>query len=743
MNSAATIELLLRHERFARSVARNLARDGEVDDLVQEAWIAALGAPPRRAEAALAWLERTLFNIASKWRRSNSRRSTREEAVARGEHVDAADELVERLELERRVVEAVLALDEPYKSAIVLRFYEELGPSEIAAKLGVPLETVRSRLKRAQEELRRALAADPRTARERWLSALVAIGAIRAPRTATRASLAASTGTLGVLFMNSKLVLVIAIGVVCAAVWLSSSQSNGALVRVANSPRSSSTSSVESANPTADLQDAAQLATPDAPLVAATVDGERAPIAVAANAAGEPESGHLIVRALDAGTREPIANFELRLANEHRFAALAAHSGELYRASVGNYTALVSAPGYDRATVATVRVESGKTTELNDVVLQRGSGRIAVGVAGLDASSERKFEVELIGDGRGRCEACVQEATQIASFATARSIERLTRFAQSESRDDFAASANAVNLTLPIASRARVFTTDFANGSSPRCEHCGFAPNASTAELGASRSFTFANLVAGPYALRLTENGRIIGEPRRVEVSAGALRSVVFDLTATRAIDVALVDRDGNPLSGELAASAGAKGVELEFLRDEACFSKLWFDARPTASRGASTELDSWREASARDSFELATAVLTAEIDRSSELLTTKYTVRSSLLDSLFATSQSSPPAEPLIDHARSADDELEPALAPPHFDATSASARLDALGIAHVGSLPTASFRVRATCGAWSGEIVVPSAWNDSRVELVLRQSERTDESGVVDRFDASFGEH
>lgn len=52
---------------------------------------------------------------------------------------------------------AVAALDEDSREVIVLREYQGLSYEEIAAAVGIPVGTVRSRLFRAREELRRRL----------------------------------------------------------------------------------------------------------------------------------------------------------------------------------------------------------------------------------------------------------------------------------------------------------------------------------------------------------------------------------------------------------------------------------------------------------------------------------------------------------------------------------------------------------------------------------------------------------
>ena len=66
-------------------------------------------------------------------------------------------DVVEREERRRAVVAAVLALAEPLRDAVLLRFYEGLPPREIARRLAVPVETARTRVKRGVEQVRARL----------------------------------------------------------------------------------------------------------------------------------------------------------------------------------------------------------------------------------------------------------------------------------------------------------------------------------------------------------------------------------------------------------------------------------------------------------------------------------------------------------------------------------------------------------------------------------------------------------
>ncbi|MGH7149653.1 MAG: sigma-70 family RNA polymerase sigma factor, partial [Planctomycetota bacterium] len=169
-------QALLAHADFVRALARTLVRDAaRADDLEQETWLAALEHPPRSAQAPRGWLLTVLRNLARRFARGEARRARWEGEAGRPEPVPSTDEIVAREETRRRVVEAVLALEEPYRSAVVLRFYEDLPPRAIARRLGVPIETARTRVKRGLAHLRTRLDREWGGDRSAWCAALAPI----------------------------------------------------------------------------------------------------------------------------------------------------------------------------------------------------------------------------------------------------------------------------------------------------------------------------------------------------------------------------------------------------------------------------------------------------------------------------------------------------------------------------------------------------------------------------------------
>src|SRR5687767_613389 len=121
------VETLLGHEAFVRALARRLVVDpSEADDVAQEALVAALEHPPEPRRGLRGWFTTVVRNVVRQRRRAERRRATREAAAAHAGCVPSTAEIVERESARRTVVEGVLALDEPYRSALVLRYLEGL-----------------------------------------------------------------------------------------------------------------------------------------------------------------------------------------------------------------------------------------------------------------------------------------------------------------------------------------------------------------------------------------------------------------------------------------------------------------------------------------------------------------------------------------------------------------------------------------------------------------------------------------
>lgn len=151
---------LLDQSEWVRGVARAVLGDpAEADDVVQDTYLKTLSDGPRDGAKLVHWFRKVGRNLSLERLRTRRRRERLDARQAHPGAAAAAAEVVEKAQVHRIVVEAVLALDEPYRTTILLRFFDDLEPLAIAAKLGVPASTVRVRLMRALEILRPHLAA--------------------------------------------------------------------------------------------------------------------------------------------------------------------------------------------------------------------------------------------------------------------------------------------------------------------------------------------------------------------------------------------------------------------------------------------------------------------------------------------------------------------------------------------------------------------------------------------------------
>jgi RNA polymerase sigma factor (sigma-70 family) len=196
----AQLHDLLAQDRFVRSIARGLIKDpGRVDDVVQDTWWAAIRKRPDPERSYLPWLAKVARNFAFKSQRDDARRRDRETRAAAPEEIPSTAALVEREAARRRIVDAVLGLPDPLRTAVVLRYFDGLPPRAIAKRLGEPVETVKSRLKRALALLREKLGPDDRDSGHAFGAVLLALA--RRPRGA--AILTAKAAVIGVLVMTT------------------------------------------------------------------------------------------------------------------------------------------------------------------------------------------------------------------------------------------------------------------------------------------------------------------------------------------------------------------------------------------------------------------------------------------------------------------------------------------------------------------------------------------------------------
>ncbi|MCB9879203.1 MAG: sigma-70 family RNA polymerase sigma factor [Planctomycetes bacterium] len=152
---------LLQELVWVRELARRLLADeAQVDDVVQEAWVAARQQPRSFLRTNWrAWLAAVVRNRIRRVVRTERRRTRREQHVARAPVVDSTLDVLARGEVHRELMVAVMDLEEPYRSAVLLRFLDGLSGEEIACRQGISPVAARKRVSRGLQMLRERLGA--------------------------------------------------------------------------------------------------------------------------------------------------------------------------------------------------------------------------------------------------------------------------------------------------------------------------------------------------------------------------------------------------------------------------------------------------------------------------------------------------------------------------------------------------------------------------------------------------------
>jgi RNA polymerase sigma factor (sigma-70 family) len=198
-----SMQQVLAEGEWLQRLALGLAHDqADADDVVQETWLAALRAPPHARGSMRPWLARVLRNAHRKLWRGDSRRRRREvgaSSQSEGQEVASTDALLARLELQRMVAAMVRDLDEPYRTALLLRFFDGQNPADMALSLGIPAGTVRWRLNEGLRRVRAQLDQAHGGDREAWKAALLipplaAPAGPPSPRAAARSRTPAAAG---------------------------------------------------------------------------------------------------------------------------------------------------------------------------------------------------------------------------------------------------------------------------------------------------------------------------------------------------------------------------------------------------------------------------------------------------------------------------------------------------------------------------------------------------------------------
>ncbi|HEX4918936.1 MAG TPA: RNA polymerase sigma factor RpoE [Limnobacter sp.] len=154
------------HRRVARLLTRMVKSQEDIEDVVQETFIKAYRAIGnfRGDSAFYTWIYRIAINTAKNLLVTQGRRPTTLKESVDGDNetfednaalsnIDTPESLFQTKQIGEAVNEAMMALPEELRAAIVMREIDGLSYEEIAAAMDCPIGTVRSRIFRAREAI--------------------------------------------------------------------------------------------------------------------------------------------------------------------------------------------------------------------------------------------------------------------------------------------------------------------------------------------------------------------------------------------------------------------------------------------------------------------------------------------------------------------------------------------------------------------------------------------------------------
>lgn len=586
-------ELLLAHGGYVRSLAQRLAFDEhQARDVEQETWLAALEHAPRDPSRPRAWLAALVRNLAIKAWRGSVRRQRREFEVARApREVPTPQEILERESLRREMVEAVLALDEPWRSALVLRYLEELSPAEVARRLGVPLETARTRLKRGLRLLRERLARRHGRGGSALALLLVHSWRLEPPRYAAIATLAAKSILQGALIMSLAHKVLLSAGAVgLGLAWLVMSRGGESA-----KPAAAASAVVEVPGPGA-LTAGAEIA----PAEVSVREAVDEPVVAAVEPAPEtaPLDGSLLVRVVWGDDKQPASDVEVRV---YSSAADDYYQDSQFHRSGGDGTFLVDPiragavglfpdrGGHGRTQVeagqrseATIEIEfgfdvegsvrdaSGRPVPGAEIYLYRYMGSSHEGsVVGRSAEDGRYF-VRSIGEGLGllsaRAPGRAPTKQKLASSTAGATVHLDLAFEAGggsiEGRVLGPDGEPCAGAMVVLGQDLQYGQLEFADGTS------GQPPAAERATADAHGRFRFPGVAEGTHLIQARAKGLA---PWKGEVSVLADRSTAFDIALVSGARLAGLVRDesGAPVARAEVTTAGGYGVAGSYRRTE------------------------------------------------------------------------------------------------------------------------------------------------------------------------------
>ncbi len=191
-HSTVTRAELLRHEPYVRRLAAGLVSDpSRADDIAQESWLKALRRPPRHAVSLRGWFRSVVRCAGARVLEKEAVRAAREGQVEAPIQATSVLDEISMQQLREVLTDELAALEGLYREVLTLRFLEDRPAAEVAQILGVPLATVRTRIRRGLERLRERLDRRFGGDRSAWSQGMLALalGGKAAPSSAAALAL--------------------------------------------------------------------------------------------------------------------------------------------------------------------------------------------------------------------------------------------------------------------------------------------------------------------------------------------------------------------------------------------------------------------------------------------------------------------------------------------------------------------------------------------------------------------------
>lgn len=157
---AAFSALIRRHGPMVFAACRSVLRqEQDAEDAFQATFLilAQKGSSIHRQEGLGGWLQRVAYRVALRARANRLRRRSCEEQTARSPEAEPSCEDISWRELRAILHAELAALPEKFRAPLVLCYLEGLTQEEAAFRLGWTAATVKGRLQRGREKLRRRL----------------------------------------------------------------------------------------------------------------------------------------------------------------------------------------------------------------------------------------------------------------------------------------------------------------------------------------------------------------------------------------------------------------------------------------------------------------------------------------------------------------------------------------------------------------------------------------------------------